>query len=672
MTQVLLPGFTERTTRYLTTAAQAASTWYDADGNWVLSTKPAESRERYWICCALYAAGMATLADAVIRKAQTESFGDHCFNIFDSNIAANLLLAHGDKMAPDVRAKVAEVTSGGFSFRPGNRQPDYQFHGYNDNMPAKGTMGLILGGEMLDCPDAVEYGVWNLRQLRAMLVRGGINSEYNSPTYSPLTIHAMGEIASHARNAEAREIARGIEERLWIDLAARFHPDMGVLAGPYSRAYTIDTIAHLSCVASLLWFVLGDGINPSPMVLFDPPTELVVHHKGDYPFNITQMCWFAAGIYHMPETALALFREKRYPFRAVAMTEEGDAGPDFPARPCRIETVLQRDFTLATADTPFCGGEQTMSYFATYRKADPVQSFRDVGTVFTKMVLNDAAPGDVYGVAGSTNAGEEDQLVSYANTITVQSVSTALVLTHPHLALGGKAPSRFVPVKEERMISRLSEMVIFPAHCGGVDEILIGGQSRSDWTGEVAHGAWIACRCGRLLIGIRPLVYTRTLGTPCITLERLNNYEVIRSTFYDGEERAFDREELRYVFGGFIAEHASVDEYPSLAAFAAELALGQFTDYFFSTRRTRYRRPAGDARPALELETSWSPGTHRPRFAAINGRRVEYPTVQYDGIANDELPFLNEPFRSVPTFFPWQDFYVAWGDWPWAIGDREE
>ncbi len=674
-------GYRKRTGRFLSAATAAAKTWYHADGDWVAPSTPAISRERMWLCCALYPHGAAALADAILRKAETERFRDHRFNIFDTNIAAALLVNQRANMAEDVRAKLTQLVRDGFSFHPGNRQPDYQFHGFNDNMPAKATLGLVLGGELLGDADAVAYGVWNLRQLRAMLVRNGMNSEYHSPTYTPLILHAMAEIAEHAQHPEARAIARGIEERLWIDLAARFHPEMGVLAGPYSRAYHVDCIAHLSCAASLLWFVLGDVARPSPMLLFEQDPKLVVHHEGDYPFNIAQMCWLAAGSYHVPAPARALFAGKHYPFRAAATAEQGYVNPDFPARPCRLETVLHPDFTVATVDTPFYNGEQTTSYFATYCRRTPVTSYRDVGTVFTKIVLDDEAPGDsvtrrsTSEVRGRTlthvNTGEASMLAGYANTFAVQHDATALVLTHPRLALGSAPTSELNFGNAGRNIARLSELVIFPAHFGGAEELIVGGVPRETWAGTVARGEWIACRRGRLLIAIRPLAYSLALWPVALTLERVNHHECIRATFYRGEQRIFEREELRHTFGGFITEHAGVDDYPSLTAFATELSAAQFTDYFFSTRRTRYRRPAGSVFPALELETSWTPGTPCPRFAAVNGRRVEASSVQIDGIDPTALPFLNEPFTSVPGFFPWQDFAIEWGDWPSVIGDRE-
>ncbi|MDG0813522.1 hypothetical protein [Cohnella rhizosphaerae] len=388
--------FRERTRLFTTKVVEAAGEWYDREGTWTADTTPPHTRERYWLAGALYAAGEAEWANAIAGKGETESYGDIRFNIFNTNIAASLLIAHRDKMSAVVRDELASLVRDGFSFKPGNRQPDFQFHGYNDNMPAKATAGLILGGQLLGNREAVDYGIWNLRQFRAMLVRSGINSEFNSPTYTGLTIRAMGEIAEHAEDEEARALALGIERRLWIDLAARFHPEMGVLAGPYSRAYTVDNAAHASCISGLLWFCLGDRVHPSPMLLFDKPDDLVLHHMGDVPFNVAQFCWFAGGEYHIPDTALRLFEAKPYPFRAVASCELGAGeGTDFLARSSRIETALFPDYALGTSSAPFGSMEQNNSYFVTYKRKEIVDAYRDIGTIFTKLVVNDEVPGTI-------------------------------------------------------------------------------------------------------------------------------------------------------------------------------------------------------------------------------------------------------------------------------------
>lgn len=671
--------FIARSLRYLEAAAHAARTWYDVNGCWLGDTRPPSTRERYWIAFALYSQGALDFANAVvlggeIPQSHMGRANSLSFDIFHTNIACLLLKMHRERMCAEVVQTLEDLVREGFGF-DGNRRPDFHFRGYNDNMPAKASMGLILGGEMLNDPAAVEQGLWNLRGLRDILRRRGAISEWNSPTYSAATLHAIAEIAHYARHPEAREMAGGIEERIWLDLAARFHPEMGRLAGPHSRTYTADTVAHLSCVASLLWFVLGDISKPSPLVLFAPEDGLVFHNLNNLPFNIAQMTWFAAGSYHPPARALQMFASKSYPFRVAATAEMGDWGPGFPARPVRLESFLQSDYTVGTATSPWLNGIQSATYFVTYKRVPEVRSCADVGTVFHKFIVNDEEPGAIKFSLGPdgkpyANSGEQDNLDSLGNMVTLQSGPSVLALTHPHLALG-----RLEQDQKPLVLKRLSETVIFPSHFGGAEEIRVGSRARESWTGCVSRGEWIGCRRGRLFIAIRPLVYLAEPREVEITLEKINRYEVIRSTFYHGPEREFARAELRNVFGGFVAEHAGVDDYPSLAAFMEELAGARFTDYYWTTRRVRYRRPAGANRPALELETSWSPGSVVTRFALIDGQPVPWDDrVSIDGMADADFPFLTEPWESTPSYFPWPKMEANWGTGGAVgfIGDREQ
>jgi hypothetical protein len=214
--------------------------------------------------------------------------------------------------------------------------------------------------------------------------------------------------------------------------------------------------------------------------------------------------------------------------------------------------------------------------------------------------------------------------------------------------------------------SRLSELIIFPSHHGGCDEILVGGRHRADWSGAVSQGEWIACRRGQLLIAIRPLVYTWALGEPRIRLEKINKYEVIRTDFHQGEPRAFTRTDLRHIFGGFLAEHASADDFDSLEDFARTFEPAKFTDYFWTTRRVRYRRPS------VEMEISWSPGSLIPRFATINRQLVEWSALKIDGVGLESIPLLGQDLPSIPDHFPWTELRCAQADWPSAIGDRDD
>ena len=656
-------------------AAQAAREWYDADGNWIASSVPPAARERYWFSLALYGYGEAAFADAVVRRAKigrTENGVVTNFDIFHTNIACVLLVKHRDQMADDVRQLLEKRVREGFPLETGNRRCDFQFHGYNDNMPAKASMGLILGGEMLNEPAAVEHGLWNLRQMAAMLYRRGINSEWNSPTYTPLTLHSMAEIAECARHPEARELALKIEHRLWLDLAGRFHPEIGAVAPPYSRAYYVDALAHLSNLAAMLWFTFGDIARPSPMELFKPDCGgLVIHFDGNVPCGVSQMSYFASDTYHPPAQAIELLGHKAYPSHAIATAEQGNAGPDYPAVPIRIETVLEPDFAVGTSSIPFLGGEQAEPYGVLYKRTKEIRSFRDYSTVFHKFIINDDELGKVgfpTDENGKTYSNSGEQFVSSRGGMaTVQSEASVLAVSHPQLYLGGLEDER-----APQLLTRLSEIIAFPSNFGGADEIRIGGRAVDSWSGEAAHGEWIGCRRGRLLIAIRPLVYTADLGPVRVALEKMNHYEVIRSTFYKGPSRTFTRFELRQIFGGFVAEHASVDDYASLSAFMADVSSAQFTDQYLTTRRVRYRRPAGQRMKAVEMEISWSPGSPVPRFTTINGLPPAVDArVQIDGLKESDFPLLSGPWTSVPSHFPWPALSAPCNKHDGSVADRE-
>ena len=680
----------QRIRRYLKRAADFFAQRYHADGSWISkATKPPQTRERYWACFALYANDYAELADAVIRPTQSHTLGVDGFNIFSTNIATALLFEHEQSMADDVREKLRTLVARGLEPTGSNRSPDYQFHGYNDNMPAKATMGMILGGELLNHQAGFEHGLWNLRQFAALLARRGVQHEWNSPTYTPLTIHAISTIAQHTQSDEVRSLALAIEHRLWIDLAARFHPELGVVSGPYSRAYAADLVVHVSSVSQMLSFVLGDVAKPSAEFIFEKDEistletrdQTVVHHHGDIAFNIASGCWFASGHYHLPEQADALFKQRNYPYRVVATTEMGNVNAEFVARSGLIQTHLERDFALGTTTTGLCGGEQTADYFVTYKRRQSIERTFDVGTVFYKMLLDDEQPGQWQQAMDSDtdqryqHGGEKDYVTSYANTFAVQDSACALLLSSPHLALAGiKEQEQSECIMPAKSICRLSEAVVFGCHNGyEVDELVINGKSQDRWAGEVPRGAWIVCRRGQLLIGIRPLVYTRTLGEPRIILDSNDRYNFIRILFYEGYARTFSVDELRYVIGGFVAEHACADDFESIDAFAGILDTAVFVDYQFTTRRVHYRRPAYQHLASADIEVSRSPNAVTTRYCLVQGQLIDdFTPIQIDGVDAASLPLLNQA-STLPDFSstdgPWASLEVPWQHQPFAVGD---
>ena len=73
-----------------------------------------------------------------------------------------------------------------------------------------------------------------------------------------------------------------------------------------------------------------------------------------------------------------------------------------------------------------------------------------MGTVFHKLTVKDGVPGRIDGPEGYANAGEEDCLASLASSQVLQSDATALVVSHPHLALAGTDGNGGKPITRMR------------------------------------------------------------------------------------------------------------------------------------------------------------------------------------------------------------------------------
>src|SRR6202012_2754884 len=86
----------------------------------------------------------------------------------------------------------------------------------------KAMHALIGGGEVLGEPHLGERGLFRLRQAVEVFQRNGFPCEYNSGTYTMVSIHPLAGIVEDAKNAEAREVALKLEHFYWQDFSPPF------------------------------------------------------------------------------------------------------------------------------------------------------------------------------------------------------------------------------------------------------------------------------------------------------------------------------------------------------------------------------------------------------------------------------------------------------------------
>ncbi len=622
-----------------THAFQWCLQWYDSDGNWIAPNPAPDTRKTLCLCFGLLAGSdeAVVLANAILDKLtftlhiapRSKEEASAQFDIFITNHTVQMLVLHGGQLLPPIRQKLEKWGRAALGDFPGDRQCDYQFHGFNDNMPAKATLGMILGGEYFGDSEAVEHGLWNLRQLRDQLTRRGLLSEYTSPTYLPMTLVNLAEVALHARHSEARLLAGQCVERIWSDLLGHLHLPTGTMGGPYSRAYQLDATGHFSTAACLLWIALGDTIP------FDPLDELnrnpirLVHHHDSLPTQLGVLCWLASCPLKPPAYLLHWIRERVFPHRLQASAERGgEMGGE-------VNTVFyaEEEFAMGTAEGEGWTVGQSEAFFLQYRRTAPLGSIENLRTAYARMLIDGQRPGD---------REEDHRLQSHGLIHAYQQDGVAMVLCRPVLSL------------QERELQSLKLSVILPTHFGPIRDIFV----------QKNH---VFLQEGAFFLALRPLNATDWGCNHSVRLETVSNYQLISFYNYEGQSRVFTRAELGRTLNGFVAITSTADK-ETFEAFTARVLTAGLTDYFhFGNRIVDYWLGSTRINACYHVEAD------RVRFATVNGQPYPRPVWSADGLPAARLPFLGSNPKPNTGRLPYRHLRVVWApELPWQISASGE
>lgn len=117
------------------------------------------------------------------------------------------------------------------------------------NYAVMGACVCIVGGEILGDDYLFQYGKAKLREIETNIQTNGGYAEWNSPTYTFVTMAECERIVQLAKDTECRERAVRALRAGWEEVAHYYHPRLRQMAGPHSRAY------HNHVQASWLQFV---------------------------------------------------------------------------------------------------------------------------------------------------------------------------------------------------------------------------------------------------------------------------------------------------------------------------------------------------------------------------------------------------------------------------------
>ena len=189
-----------------------------------------------------------------------------------------LLMNHSDRLSAALVTRLKErIRTALDAVRRIDVSPVYS------NIVAQDIANSILGGQLLHAPEYTRRGLVKLRDWLNLIDRSGIPHEYNSPTYSFVSIEALHKVVALARHAEACALAQLIIARVGLSVALRIHSETGRLAPPHCRAYYPQLAFESPPEADAFARMIADGKLPAWLqsVLEHRPTPMMVTETSD-------------------------------------------------------------------------------------------------------------------------------------------------------------------------------------------------------------------------------------------------------------------------------------------------------------------------------------------------------------------------------------------------------
>ena len=257
----------------------------------------------------------------------------------------------------------------------------------NVNHPLAAYVNLVCSGELLKDQTSIVLGrnlLKNFRQTIASRTHKNFQqaemAEYNSPTYTALDLWFLALAAEFAMDEESRSLAKFLEERLWINVAMHWHEPSQQFVGPFSRAYSEDSLGGFSAVHCTFGFAVQKEIylNPDLPVKFSHPSALI------------ENAFIAILNFHVPDQAKDIAFQKPVPyyFRMTSYCEQYNENarsvnnistfdPEiYPGGWSDLTSYLDEDFCIGTASRPYVNGGQNDTFTLRYRSSEKIADLK--------------------------------------------------------------------------------------------------------------------------------------------------------------------------------------------------------------------------------------------------------------------------------------------------------
>jgi len=243
------------------------------------------------------------------RRPERRSVGNFLWMLEDRNVSdpnavefvlehlIPMMVHHGDRLSEPMRQRVLESIRLGLG---AIRRIDVTIR--YTNIAALDIANTCVGGELIGDADIAVRGRRKLEEWMTYTWSQGACFEYNSPTYSRVTVGALNYLIRDIRDEELRVLARAMRARLALGIALRIHRGTGRWAGPHSRAYQPTVVCERQPeVLGLRRWIAEGSVSPwIANVLDHAPVPMAVTETASRTRKT------ALTTYHAPSFALGV------------------------------------------------------------------------------------------------------------------------------------------------------------------------------------------------------------------------------------------------------------------------------------------------------------------------------------------------------------------------------
>ncbi|HAI14226.1 MAG TPA: hypothetical protein DCM28_21155 [Phycisphaerales bacterium] len=600
------------------------------------------------------------MGNDILRYAQEQMLPDMTPNPFMTSTAASLLVERDAQLDEDTRAFLDDLLA---RLAPMGMTRDFQFHGYNDNMPVMFSWGMLYAGERFGHEDLLQVAHANLYQCRDLLRRRGAVSEYGMG-YATHRIVGFAQIAEHCADREIQQLARDIEARIWAEIAGHWHPELGEIAGASLRGTFAVNYEPLSVFEVVFGSAIHRPWEPQES-FFNNEDQIRMFGLDPKKYLFTQplalASEFCSATFHVPDAVAELFYSKTKPFefkataengyfnegvfckkqtitgnggqyRGVKLTDELVVIPDHPEHGGQMHNMTTwhgKYFALGSSSTNMFPTSYAMR--CNYMRTPKPASRDDIGMFTMRYNINNKVPGGKFINDCPQSPDHPNETGNYCRLyrdmgrhFCMQHQGTVVCLATPEYR-------EYWDVKQMRL-----DLCFWQLH-GKVNHWEIAGNNSCVDINENA-----------VYIRIRPLIGRHLQRDQAIKIQAINEWLVVSLYNYDGPSKIMTSREMARLGNGFVLEVRDAKDYLSFKHFQQEMDQARVLDQFYSARREVHY-----ARPDMRLSAHYCPYRHTLIHASLNGLDLPRPKLSFSNGLQDSLPFMNA------------DPAVGFEDWDW-------